>query len=255
MWPAVLCGTSALRACLGDWPGGGPIQVAVDSRRTVVAPLGVVVHRKADLADHAQWTLSPPRLSLETAVLDVASSERRELDSVAVLAAAVGSRRTTAERLSAALSSRARIRRRGFLSRVIEDLATGTWSVLEHGYLDQVERPHRLPVGTRQFRHVSPNGVEYRDVDLAGLAVIELDGRQFHSSSRQRDRDLERDLEIASEGRLAIRLGWGQVFERPCATAAKVAAVLAANGWEGDPKSCGPDCALATTKSRADVTR
>ena len=111
VWPAVLCGTSALRACLGDWPDGGAIQVAVDLRRTVVAPLGVVVHRKADLADHAQWRLSPPRSPLETAVLDVASNERRELDSVAVLAAAVGSRRTTAERLSAALSSRARTRR------------------------------------------------------------------------------------------------------------------------------------------------
>lgn len=245
VWPAALCAESALRAFEGSGWDEGTIHVAVEVRRNVAAPVGVEVHRRAGLAGSVAWHLGPPRLRYEESVLDVAAQQRRDVDAVAVLANAVGSRRTTAQRLREVLDARLRIRRRAWLADVLDDIASGTWSVLEHGYLARVERPHGLPAGRRQFRHVGPAGSQYRDVDLEGLVVIELDGRLHHSSSRQRDRDLERDLDTAVEGRSTVRLGWGQVFERPCSTARKVTAILVSAGWTGGPTACGPACTVS----------
>lgn len=150
-------------------------------------------------------------------------------------------RRTTAARLLAALASRSRITRRAFLQSVLRDVADGTCSVLEHGYLDRVERPHGLPAGQRQVRE-SKRGPLYRDVDYRAFGFIaELDGRLFHTSVQERDRDLERDLDAAIDGRATVRLGWGQVYPRACATAEKLGILLAQRGWDGTPTKC-PDC-------------
>lgn len=243
-WPAALCDVSALRAFEGvpSTRNEDQLHVAVDRSRTVVAPPGVVVHCRVDLDAQVAWHLGPPRLRYEEAVVDVAARQVRRLDAVAVLADAVGSRRTTATRLVSAIASRGRMRRRAWLLDVLRDIDTGTWSVLEHGYLTRVERPHRLPTGFRQVRHVGASGARYHDVELPGLAVIELDGRRFHSGSRQRDRDLERDLDTAVEATPTLRLGYGQVFDRPCQTARKVGAVLGHLGWEGVVASCGTGC-------------
>lgn len=243
-WPAALCDDSALRAFDPERRSAeaGPIHVAVDRTRTVVAPAGVVVHYRVGLASRASWNLGPPRLRYDEAIIDVAIAQRRRLDAVPVLADAVGSRRTTAERLLAVIESRGRVRDRTWLRDVLDDIGSGAGSVLEHGYLSLVERPHGLPGGRRQVRDVGSQGVGYRDVELTGLAVIELDGRRFHTGGRQRDIDLERDLEAAAESLTTVRLGYGQVFDRPCATAAKVAAVLSRLGWPGRPTPCGPEC-------------
>ena len=53
-------------------------------------------------------------------------------------------------RLRDRLDGRKRIAQRDWLRSVLSDVADGTCSVLEHGYLDLVERPHGLPGGTRQ---------------------------------------------------------------------------------------------------------
>jgi hypothetical protein len=254
VWPAALCGVSAMRAFEGSGGHEHTIHVAVDLRRNVRPPRGVVIHRRARLDQSVAWNLAPPRTGWEESVIDVAAEQKRDIDAVAVLANAVGSRRTTADRLRGTLDSRARVRRRSWMERVLRDIDAGTWSVLEHGYLDLVERPHALPSGRRQVLHVGPAGRQYRDVDVDGLTVIELDGRLHHGSSRQRDRDLERDLDVALEGRRTLRLGWGQVFGRPCVTAAKVGAILKHSGWDGHPVPCGPDCTLPATKSRVPVT-
>lgn len=241
LWPAALWGPSALRA----FEGSGKedvIHVAVELHRNVASPRGVVVHRQGRFNDVVAWHLGPPRVGYDESVLDVAIGQRREVDTVAVLANAVGARRTTAGRLRTALSRRGRVSRRAWLEKVLEDIGAGTWSVLELAYLERVERPHGLPHGRRQFRHVGPGGTRYRDVDL-DWAVIELDGRLHHSGSRQRDQDLERDLETAAEGRRTIRLGWGQVYDRPCQTAGLVAVVLRSAGWGGEPHTCSPQCA------------
>ena len=58
---------------------------------------------------------------------------------------------------------------------------------------------------------------------------------------------MERDLDAALVGKDTVRLGWGQVFDRPCSTAAKVAALHAARGWAGSPQSCGDECGIGAT--------
>ena len=248
--PAALCHVSALRAT--DGPGrrhgptradDGPIHVAVDRKRSVVEPEGVVLHHLAHLDDKALWHTSPPRLRVEEAVLDVAAESPSDFAAVARLADAIQSRSTTAARIQAALHDRTRLARRPFLEAVLADLADGACSALEQGYLARVERPHGLPRGHRQ-PSAWAGGRIYRDVeyDEQGV-VVELDGRLFHDSAGARDRDLDRDLDTAVGGRTTVRLGWGQVFDRGCATAGRIGLLLHQRGWTGSPTPC-PRCAL-----------
>jgi hypothetical protein len=117
--------------------------------------------------------------------------------------------------------------------------------VLEHGYLTRVERPHGLPTARRQVRE-SLSGTVYRDVTYDDFGrVVELDGRLGHDRVEDRDRDLDRDLDVAVVGRASVRLGWGQVFRRPCRTAKSIGRWLQAGGWTGRPFRC-PECPVDT---------
>ena len=256
-WPSALCHDSALRAADGpgrrDRDDSSPLHVAVERDRAFAAPAGVVAHRLADLRLKVQWNLGPPRVRIEQALLDVAAESADDFTAIAVLAAAIQARRTTAERVLAALATRRRIARRAFLTRVLRDIAGGTCSVLEHGYLNRVERAHGLPRADRQVR-ASARGPIYRDVEYRRFRlVVELDGRLFHDTAESRDRDLDRDLDGAIEGRDTIRLGWGQVFGRPCRTAGKVAQLLHQRGWQGVLVPC-PDCPAGGGWDGGDLT-
>lgn len=218
------------------------IHVAIDASRVLRPPDGIRVHRLTGLEDKVLWHTAPPRQRLEQALLDLATEAEREVDVVAFLADAVQARQTTGERLASALRERTRISRRGFLEAVIADVSTGTCSALEHGYLVRVERPHGLPAARRQFAE-SPKGPVYRDaVHEEQDLIVELDGRLHHCSVHARDRDLGRDLDAVATERVTARLGWGQVFDRPCTTAAKVGRALRVRGWSGAPRRC-PRCA------------
>lgn len=185
-WPAALDGRSALRAHEGPGRRGadhGPIAVVVARERRFRAPLGVVVRRAARLDATVQWNLAPPRIRFDDAVLRLADTAGRELDAIAVLADACGSRRTTAARLRARLDELPRLHRRRWLAGILDDIAEGTCSVLEHGYLTLVERPHGLPRGERQAAaHGLDGRPMLRDVRYAGarpawVQNVELDGR------------------------------------------------------------------------------
>ncbi|WP_197687656.1 MULTISPECIES: hypothetical protein [unclassified Nocardioides] len=247
--PAALAGPSALRAVSG--PGwrhhddSGPVDLALDvSRRCVDAP-GYRVRRVTGLAAKVQWNMSPPRIRVEEAALDEALRQPSRFAMIGVLADICQSRRTTAHRVLEAAGERGRLTDRSLLCGVLADIADGTCSTLEHAYLDLVERAHGLPVGRRQQPGSSERSGVLRDVDYDPLLfLVELDGRLFHDTSGQRDRDLDRDLDAAVDGRRTVRLGWGQVIDRPCRTAARVAALLARAGWTGTPTRCGPDCRL-----------
>ena len=244
-WPAALSHDSAMRATEG--PGRrdrdeSVIHVTVDRGRHLVAPEGVRLHRVSGFGVRTWWNLGPPRIRYEHAVLDVAADAVSDLDAIGVLADACGARRTTAERLLKAVQGRARLPRRFWLVDVLGDVAAGTCSVLEHGYLTDVERPHGLPEGRRQESHRHRGSNVYRDVDYDGLGlIVELDGRVFHESARARDRDMDRDLDAAVDGQETVRVSYGQVFERACSTAQKIGAILQRRGWDGEVKPC-PDC-------------
>ncbi len=253
-WAAVLaCGPgaalhreSALEAA-GSVPDRGrrrgPVQVAVDSRRRVVAPPGVRVERIVDLDSWTGGHRHPPRVGVELAALKVAST-RDESGAIAAVADVCREGRTTPERLLLALDRLPRLPRRGWLAEVLDDVASGTHSVLEHRYLDQVERAHGLPAGRRQRREVTSGGVVVRDVLYEEAAMlVELDGRFGHTDTDDLWDDLDRDVAAAATGRLTLRLGWRQVLE-PCRLAVPVAAVLGRRGWGGALAPCGPGCAV-----------
>lgn len=241
-WPAALSHESALRA--EDGPGrrgfdeSAPIHVAIAHGRKVRAVPGVAIHRRAHLDHHVLWNRTPPRVRTEEAVLDVAAAAASEIDAIAVIADAVGSRRTTAGRVQQALAGRQRIARRNFLDSVLGDVEQGACSVLEHGYLTRVERAHGIPAGERQVR-ASLRGPVYRDVVYERFdQVVELDGRLDHTRVRDRAVDLDRDLAAAVERMHTVRLGWAQVFDRSCWTAEQIGLLLRVGGWKGATRRC-----------------
>jgi len=99
------------------------------------------------------------------------------------------------------------------------------------------------PVPGVYVTHTGPLSWRQRAwVAILDLYPAALAGRSWHDGPGARDRDLERDLDaVAGAGRTTVRLGPGQVFDRPCLTAAKVAAVLTAHGWTGTLERC-PHC-------------
>ncbi|WP_460791660.1 type IV toxin-antitoxin system AbiEi family antitoxin domain-containing protein [Nocardioides maradonensis] len=227
---AALCHASARRAADGPGRVGadeGVIHVAIDHRRTVRAPAGVRVHRVVALDATVSWRTSPPRQRLEHVVIARAAAAPRDIDAVAEIGRAVGARLTTAARLVEALDTTPRVARRRFLSAVLADVGAGTCTALERGYLSRVERAHGLPGTGRTLQDSSGGAV--RTLRYAEGLVVLLDGRfPVRAGEELPDTDV-------------VRLGWHQVHEKGCATAARIAAMLRARGWEGQVRSC-PRC-------------
>lgn len=241
--PAAAGGRTAL-ALHGLAPEQVPVHVSIDAARRVAPEHGVVVRRARAFADNALLGHHPPRMRLEHAALEVASSLPRESDVVGLLCDAVGSRRTTPQRLLDQLDGSARVSRRDFMRGVLDDATHGVHSVLENRYVHDVERRHRLPKAERQVRRVVDGLATYDDMSyLGGLLVVELDGRLGHEAARDRWADAQRDLVTLTRGGRTLRLTWGQVLE-PCRTAALVRDLLRALGWRGTPRSCGADCLI-----------
>ncbi|UMG91146.1 hypothetical protein [Nocardioides sp. TF02-7] len=183
----------------------------------------------------------------DDAVIDLANRAASTLEAVGVLADACGGRRTTTHRLRERVAVAARLHRRDWLLAVLADVEDGTCSVLEHGYLTLVERPHGLPRGIRQALATIDGRRMFRDVLYRGrqpawLQVVELDGRLFHDSAAARNADLERDLDAAIEHTATVRLGYAQVYDHPCRTAGKIGQLLRLRGWTGNATPC-PNCA------------
>src|SRR5262245_33158607 len=130
-WPAALEGPSALHAfkVRGYEPRvGAPVHVCVDRTRTVRRRIGIVVYQVARVESLCRMELSPPRQSVEHALLSVAARKKRLDASVATLADAVQSGRTKADRLRAALDERPKLRHRGILFEMLSDIDQGVRS-------------------------------------------------------------------------------------------------------------------------------
>lgn len=238
--PAVVCGPTLL-----DLDAEGDLHIAVDATRRLTRLDGVRIHRVRNLGAFAQWKTSPPRMRREDNVLAMVDEAATELDVVRLLTDASRDRAIGTERLREAMSRRSRLRRRAFVSAVLDDIASGAQSVFEWGYLDRVERAHGLPCPSRQVTRRTAGGKQYRDIEYGvWQVVIELDGRLNHDSWEAENRDADRDLADAADGKVTIRLRWRQVFGTACATALQLETVLRQRGWPGRAKACGPGCPL-----------
>ena len=178
---------------------------------------------------------SPPRLAVETAVLDLASA-RSVTDVVHLVTRAVQLRTTTPSRLLACLDDRPRHPHRRLLTQLLADVAEGAESPLELGYLRNVERAHGLPPGRRQYQRVGLR--YYTDVGYdAYRLLVELDGRLGHEGDGK-FRDMERDNRFVLAAMATLRYGWFDIEVRPCAVAAQVAEALTNRGWPGQLRRC-----------------
>ncbi|MFV9632589.1 hypothetical protein [Mycobacterium neumannii] len=237
-WPAALAHASALPD-----PPMTVVHVAIDPARNLRPLPRVVLHRMPDFAQRADLDRSPPAIRLEHALIDVISSELRDEDvaaAFAVLARVCATRRTTPQRILQTLSTRRRVAGRRTLEAMLTDLRDGACSVLERGYLHRVERAHGLPRGERQIRSTATGRSTFQDVRYKRQGVVvELDGRAFHQSPRDRDRDALRDLaELSRSDLVTIRVTYGLVFGGACRTALLIGGLLRRRGWTGRPRSC-----------------
>ena len=180
---------------------------------------------------------SPPRIDVEDTVLDLCDAAS-EVEVVGWVTAAVQRRLTTPDRLRRRTEERHRLRHRRLVLDLLAEVESGAESPLEVRYLRDVERPHGLPVGTRNRR----NGSVYRtDVDYDPYALlVELDGLVGHTGTG-RFRDMKRDNTHVVLGRPTLRYGHPDVLEQPCAVAREVAGMLVRCGWTGLPTRC-PRC-------------
>ena len=247
---AALCDRSALDMA------GDPIHVAIEHPRKGGPLRGVVLHRLTRLHERVQWHRCPPRLRLEEAALDVAGAALTRQRAIDVLTEVCNRRATTPQRLLEAMDARQRMPRGSELRRALHDVAAGMHSALETLLLRRVVRPHGLPVGRRQVRQVTQRGVVYRDVLLDGFGVvIELDGQAWHGDPAARARDMARDLTAAGQGLLTVRLGWTQVHDEPCATAAELAAVLQAVAGKGGRRDAHATVLSGRSQAQDDCDR
>ncbi|MGE5133433.1 MAG: type IV toxin-antitoxin system AbiEi family antitoxin domain-containing protein [Gemmatimonadota bacterium] len=252
LWAAVLrAGPGAVLShqtaaeLYGLLPGQAPlIHVTVPSGSRVAGPPGVRVHYSGRLAQARHPVLAPPRTRLDDTVLDLAGQAATLDDAVSLILLAVGGRRTTPDRLLAAMSRRSRLSRRAELRGAAEAARRGVHSLLEYRYLMWVERPHGLPPGNRQRRVVREGRREYQDIAYdAYRTVVELDGLAAHPA-QSRWRDTRRDNLNTAFGLATIRLGYLEVSGQPCASAGLVGRALAGRGWTGSLRRCGPSCGL-----------
>ena len=244
--PAALSGASALRAHgVRGHDEVASIEVAIAPSRRVRPVPALVVRRLTDYERIAQAHLSPPRLRVEPALLRVAAQARTEDRAVSVLADGCQCGATTPARLARELGLTSGLARRRLLADILDDVGAGALSPLERRYLRDVERAHRLPRATRQLPDLVDGSRVQRDVEYAAQATdVELDGRLGHDAADDRWDDLDRDLGSAAAGKLTLRVGWKQVLE-PCRTAVTIGRVLAARGWTGTVRPCGPHCSVA----------
>ena len=240
-WPAALTDESSVHRA------GDVIHVAVDAARTPTRLPKVRTHQLVDLETRVQWHLGPPRVRLEDALLSLCSRAGSRVDALALVADACRRRVTTPTRLAAELGRRTRVKNRRWLLQVLQEAADGVQSLLESSYRRRVERAHGLPRPDRQRRERTEDGIVYRDVLYERYRlVVELDGRVGHELSQDKWDDQDRDLLVAGDDVLTLRLGWRHTESTPCRTADRLAKVLRRRGWCGRLVACGPACTAAS---------
>lgn len=218
------------------------IHVTVPSGSPVARPQGVLLHYSHRLEAARHPTLLPPRTRVEDCLLDMAEKAGGVDEAIGLVLSASAKRRTTPERIYAAARRRRRLRWRAEIVQALGAAREGAHSLLEFRYGTRVEQPHDLPRGARQRLVRRGQRHEYQDVSYQEYGVVvELDGHGAHPL-QARWRDIRRDNLNAAHGLITLRLGFVDVSEHPCASAALVAGVLRSRGWEGTLRRCGRDC-------------
>jgi len=208
---------------------------------------GVVVHRSPSITSRRHPAMMPPCTRIEDTVLDLIKVAGSFDEAYDWICRAIGRRRTTAERIHAALMTRERFRWRRDIELALGHASEGVLSWLELRYVRGVERPHRLPSALRQARVMQDTGSKYLDNLYEPHKVcVELDGTAAHPQDEQW-RDKRRDnWNLVREKTVTLRFGFRDLWNRQsqCATAAAVAALLRDRGPAVGSPCTHPACPL-----------
>lgn len=206
---------------------------------------GVVIHRSDAIMRTCHPAMTPPCTRVEDTVLDIIKISGSFDAKYDWICRAIGNRRTTAERLLAALGERKRYPKRRETQVMLGFAREGILSWLEYQWASGVERPHGLPSARRQVRITQETGNRYLDNLYEGYRIcVELDGRVAHPESEQW-RDKARDnWNLVHEKITTMRFGVADLRDQQhkCKTAANLAAVLSDHGPAVGAPCSAPGC-------------
>jgi hypothetical protein len=204
---AALSHTTALGVWRLPVPDSKLVHVMTGPGRRIRLPR-IVAHRRSG------FTAEPPAVvvrsglrvtNLETSLVDawplLDGDEQR-----APLILAVNGRRTTPQRVRAALVGQPRLARRVVLVNVLDLLEAGCRSELElFGFTDVFAGSGFETLQWQVPVRVGPRTYWLDAYDPESATNFELDGRRYHSSEADRERDLRRDAKLAACGILPVR--------------------------------------------------
>jgi very-short-patch-repair endonuclease len=178
-------------------------------------------------------------------LVDLVHHPATTADDVVSLVAAVRELGVPIRDVRAVLAARRSIRGRALLEDLLAPSSVGIESPLEHRYVRDVELAHGLTRAQLQHRQRVDDVSIRADVRYVRFRVrVELDGEVGHPGGTT-DADVWRDNAVlVHSGEVTLRFRWRHVAVAPCRVAAQVAAALAARGWRGTPRRCGPGCTL-----------
>jgi Transcriptional regulator, AbiEi antitoxin len=211
-----------------------PILLGVDSSSGLTSRDWLTVVRQRATTRPSGSLASPPRTLIEDTVLDLCAAASNEAGVIGFLTMSVP-RLTNSRRLAGALERRGRIAHRTLIADIIAATAIGVQSPLEFRWIKHVERPHRLPIPTRQYR--LPSGAVADGAYEEFRVLLELDGRRYHDGDR-RFRDWRRDNLSGEDGWLTLRYGWHDTVVESCETAGNLVRVLHRRGYDGQLGRC-----------------
>lgn len=206
------------------------IHLTASREHSAVFSPRITLHRRTG------FRTEPPAV-VERDGLRVVRLERALIDSWTLLPAAerrgplitaIRDRRTTAERLTAALDETPRVRGAAEIRRLIAAVAGGCHSELELWGHDHVFSDRRLPPSCRQHAVRVASRTMYLDRYFPVERVaVELDGAAWHGEAAQRERDLRRDAALAAIGILVVRFSHRRLMSDPRAVVEELCAILA----------------------------
>lgn len=211
-------------------PPGHPEYVTVPTDRRVRATDPVRFTRSRQLLDptgRVTMRVGIPTVRLERALVEswplLAEDAQR---APAILA--IQRRLTTPDRIRRVITDLPKLSGRQDFVRLVELLDAGCHSMLEiWGHLD-VFTHRSLPPSRGQVALTVGRRTMYLDRWFEAEQVnVELDGRKYHSSPRDRERDLRRDVQVSTRGAVVLRFSHDRIQSEPDIVRAELAQVLA----------------------------
>ena len=208
-----------------------PVHLSVPARVHLRSCPPVVVHQRRGLLIDSPYVVirgGLPVTRLETTLVDawpLLPPEQRP----APLITAVSDRRTTPDRLRAALDGVPRLTGRAAMRGLVDRLASGCHSPLEIWGHDHVFTGPGMPPFERQVKVCLGGRTFYLDVWAPEERVnFELDGAASHGAPEQREADLRRDGRLFSLGIQVVRFTHRRLYREPDAVRREILEILAA---------------------------